>query len=106
MTYEQSIPIAKKLAEKQLEKGFDVEAFLILSEISRIDAIPESNIDNQISDIGKIFIEYYYNPSTESLDNLCNSFISTISEIYNTIDTLDQKSLLKAKIQSLITMLD
>ena len=28
MTFEESIPVAKQLAENQLKKGFDVEAFL------------------------------------------------------------------------------
>lgn len=106
MTFAESIPIAKRLAERQLEKGFDVEAFLILSEISKMDAIPDSNVDEHISDIGQMFIEYYYNPSTEALEKLCNSFILTISEIYNTIYNVDDKNLLKTKIQSLINILN
>lgn len=106
MTFAESIPIAKKLAENQLKKGFDVEAFLILCEINKMDAIPESNIDEHISDIGQMFIDYYYNPSTEALEKLCNSFILTISEIYNTIYNPDDKTLLKTKIQSLIGILN
>lgn len=106
MTFAQSIPMAKQLAEKQLEKGFDVEAFLILCEINKMDAIPESNVDEHISDIGQMFIEYYYNPSTEALEKLCNSFILTISEVYNTIYNIEDKNLLKTKIQSLIGTLN
>lgn len=79
MNFSQSVPIAKQLAEKQLEKGFDVEAFLILCEINKLDAIPDSNIDEHISDIGQMFIDYY-NP--------------------------DDKTLLKTKIQSLIGVLN
>ena len=102
MTFVESIPIAKQLAENQLKKGFDVEAFLILCEINKVDFMRESNIDEHISYIGQMFIEYYYNPSTEALETLCNSFILTISEIYNTIYNPDDKTLLKTKIQSLI----
>lgn len=101
MNFAESIPIAKELAEKQLNKGFDVEAFLILSEISKMDAIPESNIDNHISDIGRIFIDYYYEPTSENLDTLLNRFIQTISEIYQGIANTDDKTLFKAKILTL-----
>ena len=106
MNISQSVPIAKQLAEKQLEKGCDVEAFIILCEINKLDAIPDSNIDEHISDIGQMFIDYYYNPSTEALEKLCNSFILTVSEIYNTIYSVEDKTLLKTKIQSLINMLN
>lgn len=106
MTFAESISVAKRLAENQLKKGFDVEAFLILCEINRMDAIPESNVDEHISDIGKMFVEYYYNPNTEALEKLCNSFILTISEIYNTIYSEEDKNLLKTKIQGLISILD
>ena len=59
MTFEESIPIAKELAENQLKKGFDVEAFLILAEINKInqeyDLVPESNVDETIMDIQGLF---------------------------------------------------
>lgn len=105
MTFTESIPMAKKLAERQLEKGFDVEAFLILAEINKMDTIPESNIDEHITDIGKMFEEYYYNPNTEALENLLNRFISTLSEIYHNIYTAEEKVLFKTKIQVLNSIL-
>ena len=100
MTYEESIPIAEQLAEKALAKGFDVEAFLVLSEIKRFktDVVPESNVDEHISDIGKIFVDYYYNPSEIALQKLSESFIKTISEIYHTISNPEQKKLFKDQI--------
>ena len=52
MTFEESIPIAKQLAENQLKKGFDVEAFLILSSLKQFpvteDEVPESEVDDKI----------------------------------------------------------
>lgn len=106
MTYQESIPIAKQLAEKALQKGFDVEAFLILTEINKMDAVPESNIDNEISDIGKMFIDYYYNPTPDALDNLINRFIRTLSEIYHSVNTVEEKDLIKRRLYSFIDVLD
>ena len=101
MTFAESIPIARRLAENQLSKGFDVEAFLILSEISKFDAVPESNVDEGISDIGRIFVEYFYNQSTDNLVRLSDSLVQTISEVYQTIASVEDKRLFKAKIQGL-----
>lgn len=101
MTFAESIPIARQLAEKELTKGFDVEAFLILAELSRMDAVPESNVDEGISDIGKIFIEYFYNQSTENLVKLADRLIQTVSEVYQTIGNADDKRLFREKLQIL-----
>ena len=105
MTFAESIPIARQLAEKELTKGFDVEAFLVLAELSRMDAVPESNVDEGISDIGKIFIEYFYNQSTENLVRLADRLIQTVSEVYQTIGNADDKRLFKTKIQGLNNVL-
>ena len=45
MTFQESIPIAKELAENELKKHFDVDAFLILALVDKmnIDLVPESN---------------------------------------------------------------
>ena len=104
MTYQESIPVAKQLAEKELAKGFDVEAFLILSFINQLDVIPESNVDNHISDIGQMFVDYYYNPTNDALYKLLNSFSKAISEIYHTLNTQEQQHLFKQEIQRLGTM--
>ena len=101
MTFAESIPMARQLAENQLSKGFDVEAFLILAELSRMDAVPESNVDEGISDIGKIFVEYFYNQTSENLVRLADRLIQTVSEVYHTIGNADDRKLFKAKIQAL-----
>lgn len=105
MTFTEAIPVAKQLAERQLSKGFDVEAFLILCELSKMDTIPESNIDEHISDIGKMFTNYYYNPSTIALETLTNSFIKAFLEIYHIVPKIEDKELLKTKIKNLIEMM-
>lgn len=47
MTFQESIPVAKELAENELKKHFDVDAFLILALVDKmnIDLVPESNVD-------------------------------------------------------------
>lgn len=65
MTFEESIPIAKQLAENQLKKGFDVEAFLILSSLKQFyvteDEVPESEVDDKIKVLYTLFIQYIKN---------------------------------------------
>ena len=53
MTFQESIPIAKELAENELNKHFDVDAFLILEIVDKmnIDIVPESNVHVTIKDI-------------------------------------------------------
>ncbi len=77
MTFEESIPIAKELAENQLKKGFDVEAFLILAEINKInqeyDLVPESNVDETIMDIQGLFVNYMHNRNIDNLETLLST---------------------------------
>lgn len=85
MTFQQSIPLAKQLAENQLTKGFDVEAFLILAEIQRmsdIDLVPESNIDETITDIQGLFINYMHNRNIDNLEILLSTIRKMLSELY------------------------
>jgi hypothetical protein len=105
MTFTEAIPVAKQLAERQLSKGFDVEAFLILCEINKMDTVPESNIDEHISDIGKMFVNYHYNHSVTTLENLTDSFMKAFLEIYNSVPKLEYRDILKTKIENLIAMM-
>ena len=58
MTFSEAIPIAKELAENELKKHFDTDAFLILAEIARLDAVPDSDIDEHIDTSKDMFAEY------------------------------------------------
>lgn len=106
MTYQESIPIAKQLAERALLKGFDTEAFLVLTLLNKQDMIPDSNVDEQISDIGKIFFEYYNSQNEESLDKLMVSFKNVLTEIYNTMKDSSLKNLFKIKLNTIISSIE
>lgn len=101
MTFEESIPIAKQLAENQLKKGFDVDAFLILCATSNmstgedIDLVPESNIDEGISYLLKLFVNYHNNSTVDNLGELLKSMRQILSELYHSCKTQDEKDLFK-----------
>ena len=69
MTFQESIPIAKELAENELKKHFDTDAFLILALVDKmnIDLVPESNVDETITDIQGLFVSYMRNRTKENL---------------------------------------
>lgn len=108
MTFEQSIPLAKQLAEKSLEKGFDVEAFLVLAEIQRLqpieDLVEESTVDEDINDISKLFIKYFYDRSVQNLEDLLISIRQMLSELYHTVETNEERDLFKSYLSDLSDM--
>ena len=61
MTFQESIPIAKELAENELKKHFDADAFIILALIDKmnIDLVPDSNVEILLSTIRKMLSELY-----------------------------------------------
>lgn len=95
MTFEESIPLAKQLAENELKKGFDVEAFLILAEIQKmnVDTIPESSVDETIQDVNGLFANYFHTRSLDSLGNLLNTIKRMLSEMYHTCSTQEERTL-------------
>ncbi len=96
MTFEESIPVAKQLAERQLKKGFDVEAFLILAEINKmdnLDLVPDSNVDEMITDIGRLFITYAQNKNPSNLNIMLNSVIRMLGELYYSCTSPQEKEL-------------
>lgn len=84
MTFEESIPIARELAENELRKHFDVDAFIILSLIDRekVDLVPESNVDETITDIQSLFVQYMNNRTIENLEILLSTIRKMLSELY------------------------
>ncbi len=89
MTFKESIPVAKQLAENQLSRGFDVEAFLVLCAISNMptvseDFVPESNIDEGIQHLLNCFIDYYTNRNKDTLKTMLDNLKQIISELYHT----------------------
>lgn len=86
MTFKESIPIAQELAENELKKHFDVEAFLILAMIDKMnqgyDLVPESNVDETIMDIQALFVNYMHNRNIENLEILLSTICKMLSELY------------------------
>lgn len=96
MTFEESIPLAKQLAENQLKKGFDIEAFLILAEISKLpqsqeqDLVPDSTIDEGIQKLLDSFVKYHNLKTIENLQTLLAVLKQIFSELYHTCPTEEQ----------------
>lgn len=96
MTFQESIPLAKQLAENTLDRGFDVEAFLVLCEISKlgnleVDEVPGSSIDECIEELLKLFITYYNNKSVQTLKPLFETLQQILCELYYTCDTHEER---------------
>ena len=86
MTFRESIPLAKELAENELKKHFDADAFIILALIDKmnVDLVPESNVDETITDIQGLFINYMHNRSISNLEALMSTIRKMLSELYHT----------------------
>ena len=102
MTFQESIPIAKELAENELKKHFDVDAFLILALVDKmnIDLVPESNVDETITDIQGFFVSYMKNRTKENLEILLSTIRKMLSELYMTCNS-DEKKIFKKHLETL-----
>ena len=102
MTFQESIPIAKELAENELKKHFDVDAFLILALVDKmnIDLVPESNVDETITDIQGLFVSYMRNRTKDNLEILLSTIRKMISELYMTCNS-DEKEIFKKHLETL-----
>ena len=102
MTFKESIPIAKELAENELRKHFDADAFLILALIDKmnIDIVPESNVDETITDIQGLFVSYMRNRTKDNLEILLSTIRKMLSELYMTCNS-DEKEIFKKHLETL-----
>ena len=102
MTFQESIPVAKELAENELKKHFDVDAFLILALVDKmnIDLVPESNVDETITDIQGLFVSYMRNRTKENLEILLSTIRKMLSELYTTCNS-DEKEIFKKHLETL-----
>lgn len=93
MTFNESIPIARQLAENELSKHFDVDAFIILALIDKmdVDLVPESNVDETITDIQGLFVQYMNNRTVANLELLLSTIRRMLSELYNTCDDTEKE---------------
>ena len=102
MTFQESIPIAKELAENELKRHFDKDAFLILALIDKmnIDIVPESNVDETIIDIQGLFVEYMCHRNLDNLEVLLSTIRKMLSELYMSCD-IEEKALFKKHLETL-----
>lgn len=102
MTFQESIPVAKELAENELKKHFDVDAFLILALVDKmnIDLVPESNVDETIADIQGLFVKYMEERNSQNLEILLSNIYKMLSELYMTCDS-GEKEIFKKHLGSL-----
>lgn len=102
MTFQESIPVAKELAENELKKHFDVDAFLILALVDKmnIDLVPESDVDETIADIQGLFVKYMEQRNSQNLETLLSTIYKMLSELYMTCDS-EEKEIFKKHLGSL-----
>lgn len=102
MTFQESIPIAKELAENELKKHFDADAFIILALVDKmnIDLVPESNVDETITDIQDLFVSYMRNRTKNNLEILLSTIRKMLSELYMTCNS-DEKEIFKKHLETL-----
>lgn len=89
-------------AENELKRHFDVDAFLILALVDKmnIDLVPESNVDETIIDIQSLFVSYMRNRTKENLEILLSTIRKMLSELYMTCN-LDEKEIFKKHLETL-----
>ena len=104
MTFKESIPIAKELAENELRKHFDADAFIILALLDKLDVsvdiVPESNVDETIIDIQGLFVEYMCHRNLDNLEVLLSTVRKMLSELYMSCDT-EEKEVFKKHLTTL-----
>ena len=107
MTFQESIPLAKELAENELKKHFDADAFIILALIDKmnVDLVPESNVDETITDIQGLFINYMHNRSISNLEALMSTIRKMLSELYHTC-TAEEKEVFTKHLSNLESIIN
>ena len=85
-----------------MKKNFDVDAFLILALVDKmnIDLVPESNVDETITDIQGLFVSYMRNRTKDNLEILLSTIRKMLSELYMTCD-LEEKEIFKKHLETL-----
>ena len=101
---------AKTLSDKSLANDrWDTDAFIVsalVELLQRKDLVPESNIDEQMTDITFLFESYYKHRSIETLNTLLSSIRKMLSELYHIVDSEDERELFKiylGNLQSIYT---
>ena len=73
---------------------------MALVDKMNIDLVPESNVDETITDIQGLFVSYMRNRTKENLELLLSTIRKMLSELYITCD-FDEKEILKKHLETL-----
>jgi len=103
--------IALQLAQKALKKGFDPEAYIVqhiaeqrIQKEKEQDLVPDSNIDECIQLMLKLFVSYFNTPSIENMNKYLLIQKQVLSELYHTAND-DCKSEMKTFFNELNTII-
>ena len=73
---------------------------MALVDKMNIDLVPESNVDETITDIQGLFVSYMRNRTKENLELLLSTARKMLSELYMTCD-FDEKEIFKKHLETL-----
>ena len=90
-----TIKRGRELAENELKKHFDADAFLILAEIAKLDAVPDSDINEHIDTSKDMFAEYMWSRSAQDLAAYMAQVHQIISELYHTVESVEEREIIK-----------
>ena len=73
---------------------------MALVDKMNIDLVPESNVDETITDIQGLFVSYMRNRTKDNLEILLSTIRKMLSELYMTCD-LEEKEIFKKHLETL-----
>ena len=73
---------------------------MALVDNMNIDLVPESNVDETITDIQGLFVSYMRNRTKENLEILLSTIRKMLSELYVTCDS-DENEIFKNHLETL-----
>ena len=73
---------------------------MALVDKMNIDLVPESNVDETITDIQGLFVSYMRNRTKDNLEILLSTIRKMLSELYMTCNS-DEKEILKKHLETL-----
>lgn len=76
--------------------------YIVRDKLSeKVDLVPESNIDEQISDIQNLFVTYMRDRTITNLNNMLDSTYKMISELYHTCSDPNERNIFHKFIDSI-----
>lgn len=86
----------------QENKGDLASLYIVRDKLGeKVDLVPESNIDEQISDIQNLFVTYMRDRNIANLNNMLDSTYKMISELYHTCSDPNERNIFHKFIDSI-----